>query len=631
MKKRLPWSQKWGVDAEAMRTANLHVNVNLIASILLFAVASVFFLQGYEINGILLAYIFLLNVCLVGFAAVEIWWRQSSLSVYQLAIVLLNLVGTVLVCRTRSLEVFFGISFWVLVAGLLLCLQRCRKYSTVLLSEMQRRHWILLGCVLTVTVLVSTMAMGSSLRTWSGDAWRSTEYVRNAMPVTSQGERHAGGFPVPNYPLLADAFLSGQVHIDYPVDKRLLEIENPYDVKARRELRIPYLHDFALYNGKYYVYFGAVPALVLFMPYRLVTGEPLQTYHATQVFSAFSVMGIFVLFMLLARVFFRETPFALYLTASVALSLISVSFAITRGYQYSTAVLSGVCFMVWSIYFFLRAGWCERDARKRAVFLFFGSLCGALVFGCRPPIGMGNIALVPVLLHMKPVNGESVKRHYARLAFALSPYAVIGSALMLYNYARFDSPFNFGVIFNLTHLDSTAYHFEFARIPKFFINYLCGFRNLKANFPFFQGNTGAFCNYPILLLVFLVLGRGVYACLRKREIHLLTAALFIAPVLVIIVDILGSPWWVNERNRMDFYFLLCIVSFIGLCAYYETSSQRQRSTVRSTFSWIAAAMLAMIVLQQMAPKASIHFTMDYRTFNLKVPDVILFRHAVHAP
>lgn len=613
-----------------MRKANLHINVNLIASVLLFAVVSAFFLQDHKINGVLLAYIFLLNVCLVGFAAVEIFWRQSSLSIYQFVIVLLNLVGAVLVCRTRNLEVFFGISFWVLVAGLLLCLQRCRKYSTVLLSEMQQRHWILLGCVLTATVLVGIMPVGSASHL-VGNAWRSTKYVRNAMPVTSQGERHAGGYPVPNYPLLADAFLAGQVHINYPVDKRLSEMENPYDVKARRELKIPYLHDFALHNGKYYVYFGAVPAVVLFAPYRLLTGEPLQTYRATQVFSTFSVIGIFALFMLLVRTFFRETSFALYLAASVPLSLISISYAITRGYQYSTAVVSGVCFMVWSIYFFLRAGWYECDARKRAVFLFFGSLCGALVFGCRPPIGVVNIVLIPVLLNIKPVSGESVKRHYARLAFALSPYAVIGAVLMLYNYARFDSPFNFGINYNLTHLDSTSYRFEFERIPKFFFDYLFGFRNMKCDFPFFQGGSGAFFNYPVLLLVFFLFARGVYACLQKRGIHLLTVALFIAPVLVIVVDILGSPWWAHERNRMDFYFLLCSVSFIGLCAYYETSSQRLRGAVNATFPWIAAATLAMVVLQQMVPYDRVHFTKDYPEFNSKAPDIILFRHGAPKP
>jgi len=34
--------------------------------------------------------------------------------------------------------------------------------------------------------------------------------------------------------------------------------------------------DLSLYNGKLYAYFGAVPALIFFVPYRIITGTALN-------------------------------------------------------------------------------------------------------------------------------------------------------------------------------------------------------------------------------------------------------------------------------------------------------------------------------------------------------------------
>ena len=41
--------------------------------------------------------------------------------------------------------------------------------------------------------------------------------------------------------------------------------------------RQTYKWDRAFYNGKYYCYFGIVPALVFYLPYYLVTGHMLKT------------------------------------------------------------------------------------------------------------------------------------------------------------------------------------------------------------------------------------------------------------------------------------------------------------------------------------------------------------------
>ena len=85
------------------------------------------------------------------------------------------------------------------------------------------------------------------------------------------------------YEKMGDAILKGQLHLDIPVEEGLLALENPYDPAARSGLY--YQWDHAYYNGHYYMYFGVVPALLVFAPYQWLTGQMLTTFRGTQVFA----------------------------------------------------------------------------------------------------------------------------------------------------------------------------------------------------------------------------------------------------------------------------------------------------------------------------------------------------------
>ena len=52
------------------------------------------------------------------------------------------------------------------------------------------------------------------------------------------------------------------------------------------------------------MYFGVVPVWILFLPYLLITGRDLTTYHATQIFAALAIIGVFLLFRQLAKRYF---------------------------------------------------------------------------------------------------------------------------------------------------------------------------------------------------------------------------------------------------------------------------------------------------------------------------------------
>src|SRR5262249_33154255 len=72
-----------------------------------------------------------------------------------------------------------------------------------------------------------------------------------------------------HYNLLAEGFLKGNLSLAKDPPKELLALKDPLDPVANEKYR---LHDASLYNGHYYVYFGPVPVLTLYLPWLVITG-----------------------------------------------------------------------------------------------------------------------------------------------------------------------------------------------------------------------------------------------------------------------------------------------------------------------------------------------------------------------
>src|SRR4030042_2737920 len=63
------------------------------------------------------------------------------------------------------------------------------------------------------------------------------------------------------YGSLAAALQQGHLYLDDQPAPELLALQDPYRIGSRKG--IPYLWDASLYEGRYYLYWGPVPALVL--------------------------------------------------------------------------------------------------------------------------------------------------------------------------------------------------------------------------------------------------------------------------------------------------------------------------------------------------------------------------------
>jgi hypothetical protein len=239
----------------------------------------------------------------------------------------------------------------------------------------------------------------------------------------------------PLYAQLTDAFLAGTTSLPVEPDPHLLALPNPYRPNA------PYrLHDASLYKGKYYLYFGPTPVLILFLPFKLVTGAELPGRVAVPLFCSLGFLcscGVF--YVLIRR---AGWSCRLWLEILVILALGNtqlVCFLLVRAAVYEAAISSGY-FLVMAG--FLLAAW-SLGVRKRLWFVFLSGLCFGLAVGCRP-----HFALLAIL--MTAFIALHFRQSVATFSLFVAPILVAGALLAAYNYVRFDNPIEFGVTYQLS-------------------------------------------------------------------------------------------------------------------------------------------------------------------------------------
>lgn len=428
-------------------------------------------------------------------------------------------------------DLFIGLALYGIVALLVASVLPCFWLGRTATS---RRTRPVVWAVCAATVLLCVLSMETN-PTWT----------QGQLLWTNQ------------YELMADALLHGQLNLDLPVSPELAEMDNPYDYRRRQLLGVECYWDHAYYNGHYYMYFGVVPAVLLFAPFKLLTGMDLPAYHATQIFVALYVAGQFSLFGLLQRRFFRSMRLNAFLSLSVGFALMSTWFACAHPTLYCTAITSALACEVWSVYLFVRALTRSRTARSRAIMLAGGALLGALAFGCRPPVALANVVVVAVFIALVRRRGPG--RELALDAVALAvPYVVVGCLLMAYNYARFDNPFEFGQSYQLTFYDQSDYGMRTVDAPAV----LNGVLLFLFKPPFARGAFGGvFTNFPIIVVSLLALASPkVRAALRKNGMVPFLVCAGAAVVMVALIESLWSPA-ILERYRMDVYWLCGIVAF----------------------------------------------------------------------
>ena len=463
---------------------------------------------------------------------------------------------------------------FMLTAGILALAYALRPRSSVYKREILplRRQS---GLVVVAAVCVELVLLSSFM-------FYSSNQVGVATPSYNHGQWNGasavntfevGGDNAQQYAELARAFADGQLYLEIEPPEWLAMMDDPYDKGARDEMTKitgeTIMWDTAYRDGHYYVYFGVVPCLLFYLPFYLLTGENFPTAIGVLIAVAAFVIGLTLLLWRFATRHFRRVSQGVFLLLQMPLVFCSgVLYLLKFPTFYSLPIACGLAFSVWGLYCWMVGRSSERSCRWYVA----GSLCMALVLGCRPQLVVLSLVAFPLFWHRYIVEGRlRTPAGIRELACLLAPYAIIFGGIMWYNAARFGSPFDFGANYNLTMNDMTQRGFNLGRLPSALFAYLLQPPNVTGVFPFLQpidfattygGQTirevtfgGIFACLPILWAIFFV--RPVLKMrIRARKTHTVSGAVVLMLVLGVLLCCLdGEAAGILQRYFADFSFL----------------------------------------------------------------------------
>lgn len=406
------------------------------------------------------------------------------------------------------------------------------------------------------------------------------------------------GIPLKDYPVedisaedqyvqLFDAFQNGRLNLEIfdDIDK-LSELDDPFVVDKRDALFeggtvCTPIFDHAYYDGKIYCYFGAAPIFTVYYPVYLLTGKIPTSVGAA------CIMGIplFIFLGLLYKLFVEKfcktkPPLLMMIMGLIALygSSLTYAFCFKAGdYRpkafYFIAVVSGLEWLAIFLYTLLKA-YFAKSTRKRIVYLIFCGISVPMIVASRPTLFLYcATALIPAIFVF--ADKEEKIKNKIKYAFAVGTPVVIGAALiMVYNYARFDSPFDFGFNYQLTNLNSVGNTISLLYLPNAIYHYYFHAPELKLAYPYFKltinyfpsyprhtyvGNTLGILWYPITWGMFAI--RSVISKKDKFKSWFLTTLLGIAIILSFIDMCKGG---ITLRYTADILLPLSLVAIIAL-------------------------------------------------------------------
>ena len=291
------------------------------------------------------------------------------------------------------------------------------------------------------------------------------------------------------YKELAHALKVGKVSLDYEPSQELLIAPNPYDTIYLQANNIEYKGDYALYNGKYYVYFGIVPEILVYLPYHMITGGDFPNYLAVFLFYSAFVVGTFWMYKEFIKRFFPKATLSSYLiVGSFTVSFGSYAYILETADIYSVPIMCALALTVWGLFFWLRGlNESSQDAKRFRIGLLyvFGSVCMAMVAGARPQFVLFSALAFPLFWDKVFHKRELFSRKSVGKSIGLLlPYVIVALLLMIYNDARFNSPWDFGATYSLTNNDMNLRGNSISRMLLGLLTFLFQPASVNSVFPF---------------------------------------------------------------------------------------------------------------------------------------------------
>ena len=375
------------------------------------------------------------------------------------------------------------------------------------------------------------------------------------------------------YEKINRALRSGQINLIEAPTQKLLSLDNPYDNTERSNTT--YVWDIALYNNKYYPYFGILPFLLLPFLGDKIFHVFVSAKFGILIFTLITMIALTKIIILLYKKWFKNLNFNYLVLAIIGTISGSLIFWVNRRPDvYEFVLTSAVCFSSLGIWFMFKA--IQKEEIKYR-YLVFSSICLAAAVTCRPNHLIVSLIFLPKIIQILIKNIKE-RKNIAKLILSVSiPYILFGIFQMVYNYVRFENIFEFGAKYQLTVNDMRNLKNRVMSIPTGVLTQLISLPKVTGTFPFFEYQydsqipffgyyyvyrlvCGLFILNPInFLLVFLI---GLKKKIVDKEAYNNICLMTIVGLILCIFNVAVAG--TLQRYSMDYAWLLNIASYLTL-------------------------------------------------------------------
>ena len=422
-----------------------------------------------------------------------------------------------------------------------------------------------------------------------------------------------------------DAFENGQISLLKEVDDALLQVENPYDWGMRNDSGAKAEWDHVFYDGKYYSYYGIAPVVLLYLPYHKLTGHYCSTNLSILLFSLVGLLFLAMAYLAFVKRWCKNVSAGNIIAGmAILFSSCGIWYSVGRTLFYEISISSGFAFVALGAYFLFSSNVLS-EGKVSLVRTALASLFLGIAVLCRPTLAVYAVVAVLYFLYAIPKSGNVLVqaedgtsslavRKPRRIAYVLCaalPLLALGITQMVYNYARFGSPLDFGIQYSLTINDFThsQYHTSFVLIglwnylfaaPQFLPEYpyiSTPFSKLDTNGFYFNddGNTSGILFLAIPVAAYL-LARAALRRLPDTKTRWKYGVMVGLPCVVMPLVIICSIWESGYavRYTADFSWEILLGALTILFFLYQKSRNETKKDLTRKF--MAAAMLCAVVV-----------------------------------
>ena len=439
------------------------------------------------------------------------------------------------------------------------------------------------------------------------------------------------------YSLLATSFRNGELSLPLKPNPALLQLPNPYDPATREGIKVPL--DLSLYDGKFYLYWGPAPSLLLAIVQGFLPGKMTEA-DLLFLFMSGIFLSQYLLIMHIRERFFPEIPkWVLILSILLAGFANPALWLLSQPKIYETAIAGAQFFFIAGLLSAVLA-W-ERQPFSR-LGLALAGLLWALAVGTR------SVAIFPVIFMVLMVAyllfrmyGKSFPRFAVELLPLGLPLFIGALGFAWYNRARFGSFLETGFTYQLAG-PYLQQHLNELFLPGYIFqnlyNYLLNPFTIKQSFPFVfpvrglieevlpwqvlpafytaQAITGFLCAVPFTVFALVPMVMVVKKFLRRDPAQVANKDPKTNSLPWIIVSLVGSFaltflslltfFWAAMRYAEDFMPALILLSIIGFWQGSRLLSQQPEK--HKIYTLLGAALAGISIITAILLALSIYYT-----------------------